>query len=233
MASAGPHEHSGAGHEPRRPSVARALAYLLLSFPAGIAAFVVLLTLTVAGIATAIVWVGLPILAAAVLVTRGGANLERARTYALLGTYVPPATRPLPDGDLRQRWRTRLTDSATWREYAYLFLLFPLGIVEFVLMVATWSASLGLLALPIYYRFLPGGAWHFPGDDVELRWVTADSVWTALPWSLLGVLFVVLTAALTRSLGAAHGRLVGAMLGPTVTRMRELDAHDGAFPATA
>ncbi len=222
MSTVRPHDD----HERSRPSVTGSLIYLLLSFPIGVAAFVVLLTLTVFGVGTAVVWIGLPVLAGTVLLTRGAAHMERARAYALLGAYIPPSTRPLPQGGLKQRWRTRLTDSATWREYVYLFLLFPLGIAEFVLMVVTWSVSLALLALPIYYRFLPGGAWHFPSSDVSLRWVTVDSVWTALPWSVLGVLLLVCTALLTRGLGAAHARFAKAMLGPTFNRMRELDADD-------
>ncbi|WP_197320806.1 sensor domain-containing protein [Saccharomonospora sp. NB11] len=229
MAGVAPHEQFGddGGVRPR-PSVAGALAYLMLSFPLGLAAFVVLVPLTVAGVGTAIVWVGLPILAIVVLLTRATATLERARTYALLRTYVPKATRPLGDVDLEQRWRTRLADSATWREYAYLLLLLPVGTVEFVLMVATWSVSLALLALPIYYHRLPGGVWHFPFPEGEL--LTVDSVWTALPWSLLGLLFLVGTAALTRGLGAAHGRFVQVMLGPTRARMRELDEATTALP---
>ncbi|MEY7974284.1 sensor domain-containing protein [Saccharomonospora xinjiangensis] len=213
-------------HERSRPSIGGSLAYLLLSFPVGVAAFVVLLTLTVLGVGTAIVWVGLPVLGATVLLTRGAAVMERARVYALLGSYIPPASRPLPEGDFRQRWRTRLTDTATWREYTYLFLLFPIGIVEFVSMVVTWGVSLALLGLPIYYRFLPGGVWHFPSNDPAVRWVTVDSVWSALPWSAIGLVLVVGTALFTQRLGAAHGRFAKAMLGPTYARMRELDEDD-------
>ncbi|EIE97778.1 sensor domain-containing protein [Saccharomonospora glauca] len=218
MSTARPH-----GRERSHPSVLGSLVYLLLNFPIGVAAFVVLLPLTVAGLGTAIVWIGLPVLAATVLLTRGAANVERARAYALLGTYIPPATRPLPEGNARQRWRTRLTDSATWREYGYLFLLFPLGVVELVLMVASWGISLALLTLPVYYRFLPGGVWRFPSTEPSLSWVTVDSVGSALPWSALGLLLLVCTALLTRGLGTAHGRLAGTMLGPTSTRMREFD----------
>ncbi|WP_024876853.1 sensor domain-containing protein [Saccharomonospora piscinae] len=210
-------------HDTARPSIGGSLVFLLLSFPLGIASFVVLVTMTAVGTATAIVWVGLPIIAATVLVTRAAGHLERARVHALLGTFVPSPRRPLPEGSWRNRWRTRLTDSATWREYGYLFLLLPLGIAEFVIMVATWTVSLALLALPIYYRFLPDGVWHFPSYDEHLRWVTVDSVGSALPWSALGLLFAVATALLTRGLGTAHARLARLMLGPTAARERELD----------
>lgn len=215
--------------ETRRPSVVGSLAYLLSSFPIGLAAFIVLLTLSVLGIGTAIIWVGLPIIAIVVLLTRGAAQLERARVHALLGTYIPTPARPLASGDLRQRWRTRLTDSVTWREYCYLFLLLPLGSIGFVLMVACWSVSLALLGLPVYYRFLPGGVWHFPSNEAGLRWLTVDSVPSALPWAALGVLLVIVTASFTRALGAGQARFAWSMLGPTAARVRELnDLNDEA-----
>ncbi|WP_198010100.1 sensor domain-containing protein, partial [Saccharomonospora halophila] len=63
---------------PVRPRVAGAVAFTLLSLPAGLVSFVALVTLTAAGAPTVLVWVGVPVLAVALLVTRGGARLERA-----------------------------------------------------------------------------------------------------------------------------------------------------------
>lgn len=92
-------------------------------------------------------------------------------------------------------------------------LLFPLGIIEFVLLITSWSVSLALLALPIYYRYLPDGAYYFPAWDV--RWITVDSTVAALPCAALGVLFVAVTAVLTRALAAMHARFTRGLLGPT------------------
>lgn len=196
-----------------RPQLAGAFAFLLLSFPLGTAWFVVLVTLISVGIGTAVIWVGLGVLAFAVLAWRGGAQIERARVYALLDTVIAYPYRELPAGDLKQRWKARLRDPQTWRDLAYLVLLFPLGIIEFTLVVSTWAYGLGLAALPIYYRWLPDGAWHWPSWDAGERWFTVDSTFDALPWAALGVVMLGFAISLTRWLAAAHARFARALLG--------------------
>lgn len=197
-----------------RPQLAGAFAFLLLSFPLGTAWFVVLVTLISVGVGTAIIWVGLGVLAFAVLAWRGGAQIERARVYALLDTVIAYPYRDLPAGDLKQRWKARLRDPQTWRDLAYLVLLFPLGVIEFCLVITTWAYGLGLAALPIYYRWLPDGAWHFPSWDAGERWFTVDSVFDALPWAALGIVMLGFAISLTRWMASAHARFARALLGP-------------------
>ncbi|WP_326568635.1 sensor domain-containing protein [Amycolatopsis rhabdoformis] len=205
----------------RHPPFGRALAFLLLNLPLGILSFVLITVLLSAGAGTLVVWVGVPLLAFLVLLTRGAGRMERARVFALLDTYVDSPYLPLPPEGQRARWTTRLKDGATWRDLSYFFLLFPLGLAEFVLVVTFWATSLSLVALPIYYRFLPEGAWFFPGYDV--RWITVDSAVSALPWAALGVLFAALSVALTRGLAALHGGLAVALLRPTVSQRRRME----------
>ncbi|QWF79021.1 sensor domain-containing protein [Amycolatopsis sp. CA-230715] len=197
------------------PSLGGSMAYLLLNFPLGVMSFVFIVALTSAGLGTAIVWIGLPILALMVLTIRGWGRAERARIYAMLDVAIPMPYRPLPPDTQRGRWKTRLSDVTTWRDLAYFFLLFPLGIFEFVLVVTFWATSLGLIALPIYFRYLPDGAYFFPAYNV--RWFTVDSTLSALPWAALGVLCAALSIALTKGLAGMHVRFAKSLLGPTVT----------------
>lgn len=197
-----------------RPPLAGSLAFLLLSFPLGVAWFVVLVTLISAGIGTAIVWVGLGVLALAVVLWRGGAQVERARVYALLDTVIADPYRPLPSASASGRWKARLGDPQTWRDLVYLALLFPIGVLEFTLMTAAWGYGLGLVALPIYYRYLPGGEFRFP--DWELPWFTVDSTIDAVPFAALGVLMVGFAIGLTRWLATGHARFARMLLGPRV-----------------
>lgn len=203
------------------PPLVGSLAYLLLNLPAGITVFVLLVTLGSVGVSTVIVWVGVPVLMLAILAARGAAQVERVRVHRLLGDYIPRPYRPLPRGSGKLRWKTRLADSATWRDICYQLLLFPIGIAEFVLVVTSWALSLGLLSLPIYYRHLPEGAYFFPSYDV--RWITVDSAVTALPWAALGVLLLVATVAFTRGLATAHARFARLLLGPSPRRMAEVE----------
>ncbi|MDT8915850.1 sensor domain-containing protein [Amycolatopsis sp. PS_44_ISF1] len=217
----------------RNPPLSGALAFLLLNLPLGIVAFTVVVTLFSVGIATAVVWVGVPVLALLVLLTRGAARMERARVFSLLDTFVDSPYLPLPEGG-RSRWVTRLKDRATWRDLTYFLLLFPAGMIEFVLVVTFWAVSLGLVALPVYYRFLPDGAYFFPSYDV--RWIVVDSTVAALPWAALGVLFAALSVVLTRGLARLHAGFAVALLRPTVAQRHRMErswnAIDGMSTVT-
>ncbi|HVV14454.1 sensor domain-containing protein [Amycolatopsis sp.] len=212
-----------------RPPVGGSLLYLLLNLPLGIAAFVFVVTLASTGLSTVIIWAGLPVLALLFLGSKAAARAERVRVHRLLATYVASPYRPLPARGQRRRWRARLLDPATWRDLAYLVLLFPLGIAEFSIMVTMWSAGLSLTALPIYFRFLPDGAYFFPGDDI--RWIVVDSTLKALPWAALGLLVLALSVVLTRALGVAHARFARFILGPG-PRAKRLAEADCSQPAS-
>ncbi|MDV6011138.1 sensor domain-containing protein [Haloechinothrix sp. LS1_15] len=196
-----------------RPPMLGSLGYLLMNLPLGIFWFSLLVTLIAVSAGTAIIWVGLATGAFTVLLWRGAATIERARAHAMLGSHIPEPYRELPDDRQSVRWKARLRDTATWKDLGYLLVLLPAGIVEFVLMVTAWSTSLALLGLPIYYRFLPSGAYHFPTYEPDHAWFTVDSVATALPFAAAGVLALLLAIALTRALGAAHARFALGMLG--------------------
>jgi hypothetical protein len=148
--------------------------------------------------------------------------------------FVPLPYLPLPATTQRLQWKARLRDVSTWRDLAYFYLayffvLFPFGIIVLTLLVAFWSTSLALAGLPIYFRFLPEGAYYFPAFDV--RWITVDSTVGALPWAALGVLFIAVSVALTRSIAGIHGRLAWTMLRPTAAQRRRLEASFAAAEA--
>jgi hypothetical protein len=200
------------------PPLFGSLAYLVLNLPLGIASFTFVVTAVSVGLSTAIIWVGVPVLALAMLVWRGAAVLERQRVHAMLGTYVASPYRPLPDG-MGNRWKTRLKDGATWKDMTYFLLLLPIGVAEFTLMVTLWSASLWLLFLPITYNWVSKPDWHPVVWDHPLR---VDSTWEALPWAAVGALLLVVTAAITKALGTVHARYARAMLGPSPRKLAAL-----------
>ncbi|MFC5288885.1 sensor domain-containing protein [Actinokineospora guangxiensis] len=192
-----------------RPPVAGALVYLVMNLGVGIAGFVALVTLFAVGAGTALVWVGLPVLALAVLLCRGGAQVERARVYALLDTYIAVPHAPLPE---KGRWKARVRDGATWRSCAYFILLLPIGIVEFTAMVVLWASALGLLFLPVYFRWLPDGSYRL--WDWDRPTYVVDSTLEALPFAAAGVLVLAVALVVTRWMGRAHARFARGLLGP-------------------
>lgn len=224
--------HSVADGSRPRPSLSGSLAYLLLNLPLGIAGFVAVVTLVSVGVSTAIVWVGVPVLVALMLSTRAAARFERARAHALLGAYVASPYRPLPASGWQARWRARLLDGASWRDLGYFILLFPIGIADFVLVVTSWSVGLGLAALPVYFRYLPDGA--FVMFDKHQPWLVVDSTVKALPFAALGLLVLAFSTVLTRGLGSAHARFVRLVLGPgpKARRLAEADSFRSELAAS-
>jgi hypothetical protein len=209
------------GSARRDPPFGGSVVFLLMNLPMGIVAFTLLTSFAAAGLGTAVVWVGVGLLALLVLAVRGAARLERARIYALLDRYIDLPYLPLPAEGQKNRWKGRLKDPSTWRDFSYFVLLFPLGLIEFVLVTTFWSTSLALAGLPIYFRWLPDGAYYFPSYDV--RWLAVDSTVEALPWAALGVLFIALSVALTKALAGVHARLANALLGTTVAQRRRME----------
>jgi hypothetical protein len=199
------------------PPLLGSVAYLVMNLPVGIGAFVfVAVTLSV-GLGTAIIWVGVAVLALSILAMRGLATLERLRVHAMLGTYIASPYRPLPE---RGRWMTRIKDPATWKDMAYLVLILPLGIAEFVIMVVSWSVSLYLTLLPLYWSWIPDD-WEIVMDDHPLWQV--DSWLGTLPFAGLGVLLLAVTIIITNALGTMHAVYARAMLGPNPRRIDKLE----------
>lgn len=198
------------------PPLLGSLLYLVMNLPIGIATFVFVVTTLSVGLGTVIIWVGLAVLAVAMLAWRAFAQVERARVRTMLGTYVATPYRP----DEGRRWATRVKDPATWKDMAYCVLLLPIGIAEFTLMVVCWATSLWLLTLPIYWSWLPDTwrpvVWDQPFFQV-------DSWPGTLPWAALGVLVLAMTIALTKALGTLHARYARAMLGPSGRHISKLE----------
>ncbi|HYQ64145.1 sensor domain-containing protein [Actinophytocola sp.] len=199
------------------PPLLGSLAYLAMNLPIGIGTFVFVVTSMSIGVSTLIIWVGLAVLAVAMLVMRGLATLERLRVHALLGTYIASPYRPAPE---RGRWTSRVKDPATWKDMAYLVLMLPIGIAEFVITLVLWSGSLYLALLPLYWPWLPAD-WH--GVLWDHTFVAPDSWVGTLPFAGLGVLFLALAIVVTNALGTAHAVYARTLLGPSQRRISKLE----------
>src|SRR4051794_31568347 len=128
----------------------RSAAYLLLHFPLGLVYFVGLVVLLSVSAGTVVIWVGVLGLALAMLFSRLAAKAERRLIKAAFRVEIPDPYRPLAKGgNLLKKWKAMAAAPATWKDLVYLLLLFPLGTAEFVLSVALWSASAGLIAMPL------------------------------------------------------------------------------------
>src|SRR5699024_3350946 len=118
---------------PVRPNPLRTIIFMIACFPLRIVQFVLLVTGFAVGLATVIIWVGIPMLLLVTLLARYFGDLDRRTVSAMLGPPIPAAQRSPLQGGTIDRWRSRLTDPTTWRDAGYILLMLPIGIVEFVL----------------------------------------------------------------------------------------------------
>jgi signal transduction histidine kinase len=195
------------------PAPWRAMLFLALSFALGLAAFVGLVTAVTLGVGTLIIWIGVPILVVTMMAWRWAARLERARIGLLAGVVIATPYRTPVEGGFLHRLRTQAADPATWRDLLYLFLLFPVGIAELVVLAAGLGFALGLLATP-----LPG-----TGNGVRLFGPHTPHAFPAsLVLGLLGIPALILVANLFVGVVWLHARGAQLLLGTSRgDRLRE------------
>ncbi len=225
--------------------------YLLLTLVTGVLWFVVTFTLLVTGVSTLIIWIGIPILLFTFWVVRFAAQAERSLIRTMIGIDIADPYRSIPDDtSFWGRWKLRATDPATWRDLVYLWLLMPLKILWFTVVVVMYGVALSLMATPILVAngldaMMIDGA----GDQFLFVIDTMGEAWVAVA---IGLLLLAIVPSTVRAIAQVQGGLARALLGPTrrslerqvedlvVSRDRTLDAaeaerrrierdlHDGA-----
>lgn len=214
-----------------------AFVFMLLSFVLGVFWFVVLLTLISTGLGLSITFVGVPMLVATLFLWPLGARLERRRVEAFLGVPIRDPYTPLPPGPWFGRGRmegaetptygtwfeklkTRFTDRYVWQDLIYLFLLFPIGIVELVIAMTAVSLPFGLLSTPVYYLF---------GADMQVvigSRVTRIDTWAeAFAVAALGAPLLLVMPYVLVGVGRGHAWFARELLGSD--REAELTARVG------
>lgn len=99
--------------------------------------------------------VGIPLLAATVLLGRQFAALGRARAHIFLGD-TPPAPKKFnfTGSPLDMTWAA-LKDTQGWKGLLYAVIAVPLGIVNFALITFFWLLAVPLSLIFTYYWALP------------------------------------------------------------------------------
>ncbi|MFI5891799.1 sensor domain-containing protein [Actinoplanes sp. NPDC051513] len=136
--------------------------YVLTGFPLAVVAFSVCLTGFAAGAGLAVVWVGVPLLAAALMWARGFAAAERARVAPVLGAALPaPSYRTAASASLPARLIAVLADPQAWRDLTHAVLRLAPSTIAFSFVATWWAGVLGGATWSLW-------GWALPGDDVEL-----------------------------------------------------------------
>jgi signal transduction histidine kinase len=184
------------------PGTYGTLLFLLTAIPVGSVSFALLCAgwgLTIGLCVTPLV---VPALIGLALLTRGLGAVERALAKELLGVEVDPPPPFRRAGGFWARSFAMLTDRSRWKEQAYLFLRFLVGLPVAVALLSLLSSSLWLVGAPIHYR------WS------DFDWIVwrIDRLGEAALLVPVGVVGMVLTIQLVRPLRALAGWLARKLL---------------------
>ncbi|MFI7130003.1 sensor histidine kinase [Nonomuraea sp. NPDC050153] len=126
--------------------------YTLVGFPTAVIGFVIMLAGFAAGLGTAVVWLGVPLLAGTLMAARGFADAERGWLSDVLDRPpVRPRYKPAPPGAGRfRRIINPLTSGQSWLDLLHGILNLPFAILSFVLTVVFWAIPLVGLTYPLY-----------------------------------------------------------------------------------
>lgn len=135
-------------------SLPRDLAYVVSGFFITLIGFVILVPLTVFGIATAVVWIGVPVLGLALLLAGAWARENRA-LLGRQGTHLPKPAYRSPASGLKQIIAT-ISDPQLWKELLHGTLVaFPLRIITFVVSITWVATAAGGVTYFLWAIFLP------------------------------------------------------------------------------
>jgi signal transduction histidine kinase len=211
----------------------RSLAYLAGGAMLGIATFLAVIGLLLAGLVLSVVVIGIAGYVATALSGVAVGRLERRRMRLVDHVELPDPHRPAPHAGIRAWVSLRLREQATWRELGYTMMsALMLCWMDAIVVGAAIYLPLMFLAGPIYI------------DDEPLA--------KTLPMALIGVPLVVVAAYPVTAWAGARAAMARAILAPRihdadtklveVTRSRarlvdafelerrriERDLHDGA-----
>lgn len=179
------------------------LLYLLLAFPLGIIYFIFLITALSLGAGLIVIYIGIPILFAALVACWGLGAFERQLAQSMLRVKIPGA--PLPPGPgFWRKLKAVFTDTMTWKSLTYLLLKFPFGIAVFTVLVTAFSISISLILAPLLYRTIP----------IDFYFWQVDTRDEATIWCLVGVVLLIVSMHLVNGLAMVWGRFARIMLAP-------------------
>ncbi|MFD9503307.1 sensor histidine kinase [Streptomyces sp. NPDC060035] len=216
----------------------RELAYLVLSLPISVVLFSFAITMMSLGLGMLITFLGIPILAAGLVMCRGFGAVERVRARGLLKLEVAdPAPVRGRTGGLMSWVGAVLKSGVSWRHLLYALLHLPWALFAFVVSVTFWTYGWGMFTYPLW-------RWVFPTyagiDGIQLYGDSTHHVYLDSPFEMavtsgLGLVLVLVTPWIIRGLTSVDRVMVGGLLGPSrlATRVSELESDRGVVVDTA
>ncbi len=135
---------------PLHPATWLATVAIVVGFVVELFAFSAIIGILSAGVSTLFVGIGVVLVGVAIEASRIVARIERRRALrADPRPLVAHLYRPLGPG-ARELLMGLFLDPNRWRDLGYVFIAFPLAVVEFTAVAALWGAVLFLLSVPVW-----------------------------------------------------------------------------------
>ncbi|MEO3923340.1 sensor domain-containing protein [Micromonosporaceae bacterium B7E4] len=189
-------------------STARALAYLASGLVAGAVGLAWSLAGTLVVAIVSITQLGGPAFLGAAWLTRRLASAERHRAGWVLGAPIPAPYVPATGGTVRQRVAAVAAQPATWRDLAWLVLLFPVGLAGGIAGIVVAAVDLGTLTAPAWAWAVPNP--HAPFPMRPLMTTTPGR----FGLTLVGLLLLPVAVWLLRTLARVEATAARALLAP-------------------
>ena len=187
-----------------KPQTYLNLVYLLLSFPLGILYFIFLITGVSVGLPLVFLLVGVIILAAVFAVSWQMASFERGLAVSLLHIKIPPMASTISQPTtFWQNIRNYLGNPVTWKGLLFLLCKFPLGVINFSLVISIFAIALVMIAAPFIY----------PWATYDLGFTVVHSLTDALLVTIFGLLVTPAGLHLLNFLTRIQGEFARVMLG--------------------
>ncbi len=178
-------------------------------------AFVVVTSLFSSGASLLVVGIGIVVIGLGIEASRVVARVERRRAaIADARPLLPHLYRPYGRG-LQDLLRAVFTDLNRWRDVVYVFVAFPLTLLELVVVVTLWTAALVLVAVPPWYAIAgPAGfgAVATPIAPVVPGTAAFAPGWVALVAGVVGVVLLPVAASVARGLMTLHRAVMSGLL---------------------
>uniref|UniRef100_A0AAU2VIL0 histidine kinase n=1 Tax=Streptomyces sp. NBC_00003 TaxID=2903608 RepID=A0AAU2VIL0_9ACTN len=215
----------------------REFGYLLLSLPISIVLFVWAVTAMSVSAGLLVTFIGIPLMAVALMGCRAFGVMERARARLLLGVEIAEPQPVRSRGGLMAWIGGVLKSGVSWRHLLYSVLHFPWALFAFCTTLPIWLTGWALFTYPVWQ-------WVFPmyGGQAGLQLygdhhhnVYLDSPFRIALTSLVGLLITLVVPWLIRGFAMMDRVMVIGLLGPSrlEERVTELESDRGVVVDTS
>jgi signal transduction histidine kinase len=158
--------------------------FVLIGFPLGLITVVVSMVGFFLGLGLSVLWIGVPLLMAVMLLVRGFATVERARIAPVLGRRLPhPYYKRAAGPSFWRRVFTPLSDGQSWLDLLHAMFRFIPSTIAFAFVVTWWAGALGGLTFPFWDWSIPRGS-----DNTDLpELIGLGDAWSTRVWFYLAV----------------------------------------------